>query len=423
VKRKEKKLFTAKSSGAVPELYEYVDEHEEARGVAQWIQKLRNDDFEYRQIAVFYRMNSMSRVLEEAFRRSAIPYQIVHGLEFFQRAEIKDMLAYLRILANPCDQISLKRIINRPLRGIGQTTIDRLLAYSQASGMEVWQVISQVDQVSTLPAAAKTKVRKFAAMMGSFLKLLDQPIKTIMQTVYEQSGLAKSVEGEKTEEKKANVEELINSAAEYDEEAENPSLPDYLQRIALVSDADSYDEQAGAVSVMTLHAAKGLEFPAVAIIGVEDGLIPHIRSSDSNDEIEEERRLLFVGVTRAKQRLVLSFARNRTVQGSKMATIRSAFLRGLDGIEQKSADCQDFDDDIDDEQEDIQEPYYEKDDEYGFDQYQRGQLVRHPQFGLGRIKEIYPNGADTKALIQFNNGPQKTLFLQYAKLENLDFKN
>lgn len=419
--RKEKRLFTSKPSGAMPELYEYGDEHQEAWGVTRWIEQLRQEGLEYRQIAIFYRINSMSRVLEEAFRRRTVPYQIVHGLEFFQRAEIKDLLAYLRFLVNPADQISLKRIINQPARGIGETSVERLFEYCRSSGRDIGQAIFGVEAVHTLPAAAKTKVKKFAELIGSLQQMLEKPVKEIVEAVYEKTGLAEALAGEDSEEKLANVEELINSAAEYDQEAESPSLADYLQRIALISDVDSYDEKAGAVSVMTLHAAKGLEFPAVAIIGVEDGLIPHVRSSDSSQELEEERRLLFVGITRAKKKLALSYARNRTIQGVPMATIRSQFLRGLEGLQCRSDRSDGFKDDYEEEEEDAADPYYEEDEGGGYGHFQRGQLVRHPKFGLGRIKEIQFNGEDTKVVVQFNNGSQKTLFLKYANLESLDF--
>ncbi len=419
--RKEKRLFTAKAPGSLPELYEYPDEYQETRGIMQWIEQLHTEGYEYRQMAIFYRINSMSRVLEEAFRRSAIPYQIVHGLEFFQRAEIKDLLAYLRFLVNPSDQISLKRIINQPTRGIGQTSINRLFDYCSSSGKDIGQVLCDVEAVSTLPAAAKVKIRKFAELIDSLRKMLEEPVQAILEAVYEKTGLAEALAAENSEEKTANVDELINSAAEYDRETESPSLADYLQRIALISDADSYDEQAGAVSVMTLHAAKGLEFPAVAIIGVEDGLIPHVRSIDNDREIEEERRLLFVGITRAQQKLTLSFARNRTMHGTPLATIRSQFLRGLKGMEYRSDRSDVFGEDRDEEQEEAQEPHYEEEDNSEFDHFQLGQLVRHPKFGLGRIKDIQPNGEDTKVVVQFNTGSQKTLFLKYANLESLDF--
>ena len=326
--RKEKRLFSSLPGGSTPEALEYADEYDEAQGTAEAIAALRAEGHTYRNMAIFYRVNSLSRTLEEALRRARVPYQIVRGLEFFKRAEVKNMIAYLRLLINPSDELALKRIINEPARGIGSTTVNRLFEQGRRTGRPVWQVLGEVEQIETLKAAAKKKVRKFVKLIESLQADLQGPTAPLVHRVYQQSGLA----GALIEEKAANVAELINSAAEYDAQTETPSLVGYLEQIALASDADAYDEQAGAVSLMTLHAAKGLEFPVVFIVAVENGLIPHTRSTASKTEIEEERRLLFVGITRAQQHLTLSFARRRTVQGTSLATIRSEFLRGLNGL-------------------------------------------------------------------------------------------
>ena len=329
--RKEKRLFTNLPDGTSPELTEYQDEYTEAQGMIDWIGRLRSDGFEYRDFAVCYRINSLSRVLEEALRRENIPYQIVRGLEFFSRREIKDMLAYLRILVNPADRVSLKRIINRPTRGIGDTTVKRLFEYSNRTGKNVWQVLNDPEQVPTLGNAAQKKLKQFVDLIVSLQAKLNEPVELIARTVYAQSGLARALTADDSQDAQANVEELISSAAQYDMHTPGGPLIDYLQQIALLSDTDSYDENAGAVSLMTLHAAKGLEFPAVLIVGVEDGLIPHRRSLDSDDALEEERRLLFVGITRAQQKLAVSRARWRMTQGATLATVRSEFLSDLTG--------------------------------------------------------------------------------------------
>ena len=420
--RKEKRLFTAKPDGTVPGLREYADEYEEALGLCDWIEQQRANDIEYRDIAVFYRVNAMSRVIENALRRRHIPYQIVRGLEFYQRKEIKDMLAYLKFIINPADQISFKRIINQPTRGIGATTVDRLAVHSIETNMEIDQVLRHVDDVATLNNAAKSKVKKFHALIESFRQLTGSSVEALMRHVYTQSGLEEDYTKNMDEEQIENVEELFNAAAQYDLETESPALEEYLQQIALVSDTDSYDKNAGAVSLMTLHSAKGLEFPAVWITGLEDGLLPHSRSANSDSELEEERRLLFVGITRAEQQLCLSYARNRTVHGSPLATIRSVFLRNLTTLDVQIDSA--FDTPADDpwpsdNQDTVTDPYAPDPDPDM--QFHLNQLVRHPKLGLGRIQELIPSRENAKVIVQFNSGSRKTLVLKYAKLETLDF--
>ena len=416
--RKEKRLFTSKSSGDPCELREYYDESEEALGMAQWIAQMRKDGLQYRVIAVFYRINAMSRVLEEALRRAHIPYQIIRGTEFFKRREIRDMLAYLRLLANPSDQVALRRIINQPARGIGATTVNRLFDHSSNTGGDIWQVLQSLDQVPAINAGARAKVKKFVDMIMKLREQMGSSVERVMKLTYEWSGLAKAHAADESDDPAANVDELINSAALYDTEAEEPLLSDYLQQIALISDADAYNDQAGAVSLMTLHAAKGLEFPAVLIVGLEDGLIPHRRYGGDESDVEEERRLLFVGMTRAEDRLVLSYARNRMVHGSSQAGIISVFLRDLTGLVCNTDTADDgFDDDDDDD------GYSQSDHDDVLAEcaaLARGQLVRHPEFGLGRVQRISNLSDNPKVVVQFNTGACKTLYLKYAHLERID---
>ena len=421
-RRKHKQLYTARPDGAACALTEYSDEYEEAAGVARTIAQLAAEHIEYRQTAVFYRVNSLSRVLEEAFRSARIPYQIVRGVEFYARRQIKDMIAYLRILLNPSDQVSLQRIINQPPRGIGNTSISRLAKHAAETSRGLWEVLQNVDQVATIRPAAVAKVKQFVGIINEIRSQLDQPVASVMQMVYERSGLAQSLSGPESQDDRANIDELINSAAKYDAETPEGSLLGYLEQIALMSDADAYDEKAGAVSLMTLHAAKGLEFGAVFIVGVEDGLIPHSRSLSTDDDVEEERRLLFVGMTRAKDRLTLSYARNRTVQGAPLATIRSEFVRGLDGLTVNAAadeDDSEFADACDDDLASLEDS---ADLEYAeqLGAFQPGRWVRHPKLGLGRIQQIMPNRADSRVVVRFSNGHDKMLMLRYAKLQPID---
>ncbi len=413
--RKEKALFTSNASGVKPVLKQYADEYEEADGVAEWLKSQKNDGIAYKDMAVFYRVNAMSRVLEQSMRKHQIPYQIVRGVEFFQRKEIKDMLAYLKYVINPSDQISFKRIINVPARGIGATSVNRLLDYANEHRMDMHDVLMHVDSVETLGAAAKAKIKKFYDMLSRWKMLLDQPIENIIKTIYIDSGLKVALESDKESDHAENVDELINSGSQYDmENLENDesSLEDYLQQIALVSDIDSFDETSGAISLMTLHSAKGLEFPAVAIIGLEEGILPHSRSLDKPSDIEEERRLLFVGITRSENVLTLSYARNRTVHGSSLATIKSEFLRNLTGLDNQDTSFE-------------REITYEAEPQYDYEedqtqQFYNGQLVRHPKLGMGRIQELIPSRENAKVIVQFNTGSRKTLILKYANLETLD---
>ena len=421
LRRKPKQLFTNRAAGPSPQLFEYENEHAEAHALAQQIISLRREGYEYRRVAVFYRVNSLSRVLEDALRRQRIPYQIVRGLEFFQRREIKDVLAYLRLLVNPADQVSFKRIINRPTRGIGAATVKRLFDHNAETARDIWQILNQVDDIPSLANAARKKIKAFVDLLSKLHAQLDQPIADIVRAVYQQSQLARELALEKSDEPAENVEELISSAAQYDAETDNPSLADYLQQIALTSDADAYDEQAGAVSLMTLHAAKGLEFPVVFIVAVEDGLIPHSRSAIDHDSLEEERRLLFVGITRAREKLYLSYARQRTAQGASLAAIRSEFLRHLEGLHFNTPFPEDDEKDDDPSPDDFNSPGDDDQDHNPAAPYRRGQMVRHPKFGIGRIKEIGPRLQNCTVTVQFTGGSQKTLVLKYAHLEKLDF--
>ena len=433
--RKEKNLFTSNPQGPVPVLKEYDDEHAEAAAMVDWIKANANDGLEYRNMAVFYRVNSMSRVLEEALRHQNVPYQIVRGVEFFQRKEIKDMLAYLRFIANPDDQLSLARIINSPPRGIGATTVQRLIDHAQGNQQSIDATLHQLDEIETLNAGARSKVRRFINLIDQLREMADKSIARLTEEVYTLSGIEEQLAAPMNEDQAANVDELINSAAQYDAGTESPSLLEYLQQIALVSDADSYDAQAGAISLMTLHAAKGLEFPAVLIVGLEDGLIPHSRSAESDDDLEEERRLLFVGITRAEQRLGLSYARHRTTHGASLATIRSPFVRDLDGLDMQVESTSQPDRHEDrferfpsrsstrrrkapEPAASSDEPYYDSSDSQVDElPYKEGQLVRHPKFGLGRVESVTAAGSNSTVTVSFNSAGVKTIHLKYVQLE------
>ena len=426
VRRKDKRLISRRAAGAAPRLYSFTDEHEEALGAAAWIRMMREaQEIEYSRMAVFYRTNAMSRVLEEALIRAHIPYQIVKGLEFLERREIKDMLAYLRVLSNPVDEISLLRIINRPARGIGETTIRKLLSAAHAADRDAWSLLQNPASIEGLPPAASTRLDEFRGLVLDLQARLEAPVAEIGREVFLRSGLRAALQEEKNEDALENVEELIRSAEEFDAEfASAGGLALFLHQTALMSDVDSYDDASGAVSLMTLHSAKGLEFAAVLIVGVEDGVIPHFRSKEDGRDLEEERRLLFVGITRAERVLALSHARSRTMHGLTRPAALSPFLRDIEGLEV------------------VRSPFLtgafgagssvhgvgtpisvvaplSTD---GFEgqagtEFKTGDRINHPSIGPGRIEQTIPDGERSRVVIKFDSGARLTLVLKFARLE------
>ncbi|MHC4743470.1 MAG: ATP-dependent helicase [Planctomycetota bacterium] len=418
-KRKLKKLVPTRPGGSDIVITPADNETAEARAVAAAVEELLDKGAALSDIAVFYRVNSMSRVLEEAFIRSRIPYQVVRGVEFYNRKEIRDILAYLKVIVNPEDEVALSRIINTPARGIGKVTIDRVRAYAANNRISLFEAIKKAENIDTLSAAAKGRLAAFADMLRRFAHANTGPVATLAETVFEDSGLHDSLLAAGAEGKDAsdNVAELINAAADYDRQAEEPSLIDYLQQISLFSDADAYDPTVGRVALMTLHAAKGLEFENVFIVGVEEGLLPHERTNSFDDleELEEERRLLFVGITRAKTNLHISYAQYRTIRGQVLRTIPSQFLFELGSsfedrtTEQDSDDFDEFDD-LEHERLEQSAPKLH---------FAVGQLVRHETFGLGRVIDFVDIGENSTATVKFNTGQTKTLMLKYTNLKKL----
>jgi DNA helicase II / ATP-dependent DNA helicase PcrA len=411
-RRKHKKLIATRPETKAVEIRQYGTDSEEAAMVASEVKKLAVEGVNYNDIAVFYRVNSMSRVLEEAFIQNKIPYQIVRGVEFYSRKEIRDMLAYLKILVNPRDDVALLRIINMPARGIGNTTMEKVLAYARRNNLSAYEALPNASQIEGLSAAVKSKISAFVAMIESFKKEINGNVCPLAKRVFEETGLSASLKAGGLEQEAAleNIDELINAAATYDLQTENPTLVDYLQQIALFSDADAYDPTSGRVALMTLHAAKGLEFENVFIVGLEQNILPHERSSTSDDDLEEERRLLFVGITRAKSSLHISLAQHRLVHGMLVRTIPSQFLFEI-GAEISRPQMPHID-------EFSQE---HPQDDYGGDEYQplfvEDQLVRHKIFGLGRVKNFVDMGDNSVVTVRFNTGQTKTLMLKYANLE------
>ena len=414
-KRKPKMLIPTRRRGEDVHLACFEDETEEAQGVAEQIKNLIDNGAALRQIAVFYRVNSMSRTLEEAFIRNKIPYQIVRGVEFYNRKEIRDVLAYLKTLINPSDETALLRIINTPARGIGKTTIDKFQSYAQSHNITLYESLKKTEDIESISKATKAKITVFVNMLEQFKKDLAGKVAPLVERVFAESGLKRSLEaaGADSENALENVNELISAASLYDQQTEEPTLLDYLQLTSLFSDVDAYDTVAERAALMTLHAAKGLEFENVFIIGLEDGLLPHERSINNDEELEEERRLLFVGITRAKEGLYISYSRYRTIRGQTLRTIPSQFLRelGMDSAMPYGIKSVDTVDEI--------RHFYDDTDAQTTPDFVAGQLVRHKVFGIGTIKEFVDMGENSVVTVEFNTGQTKTLMLKYANLAKI----
>ncbi|HEX3835292.1 MAG TPA: UvrD-helicase domain-containing protein [Solirubrobacteraceae bacterium] len=325
-----KSLWTEIGQGDPIKIRELDDEHAEARYVTGEIQRLVDEGASRSEIAVFYRTNSQSRVLEDTLVRAEIAYQVIGGTKFYDRAEIKDAVAYLTVLVNPQDVGAFTRIVNSPRRGIGSTTISRLLAHANTTGETVWELAAAPEDVPGLGAAAIKSLRRF---MGTMEVLQERAasgasISVLLKEVLSETGYLETLENERTIEAQGrieNLEELVNVAVEYDASTEESSLAEFLQSVALVADADTREDDEGLVTLMTLHNAKGLEYPIVFMIGCEEGVFPHSRALDEGG-LEEERRLAYVGITRAERDLYLTCARTRTVFGARSFGAPSRFI-------------------------------------------------------------------------------------------------
>jgi DNA helicase-2/ATP-dependent DNA helicase PcrA len=329
--QKPKSLWTDLGQGDPIKIRELEDEHAEARLVTGEIQRIVDEGASRAEIAVFYRTNAQSRVLEDTLVRAEIPYQVIGGTKFYERAEIKDAIAYLTVMINPQDVGAFTRIVNAPRRGIGATSVSRLLAFANTTGTSIWDAASEPEQVPSLGAPAIKALRRFMSTMHVLRERAesDAPISQLLSELLRETGYLEALEAERTIEAQGrieNLEELVNVAAEYDAaDAEERSLGAFLQQIALIADADTRADDEGLVTLMTLHNAKGLEYPIVFMIGCEEGVFPHSRAIDEGG-LEEERRLCYVGITRAERDLYLTFARTRTVFGQRSYGIASRFI-------------------------------------------------------------------------------------------------
>jgi DNA helicase-2/ATP-dependent DNA helicase PcrA len=330
--QKPKSLWSDLGQGDPIKVRELDDEHAEARYVTGEIQRMVDEGTSRAEIAVFYRTNSQSRVLEDTLVRAEIAYQVIGGTKFYDRAEIKDAIAYLTVLVNPQDVGAFTRIVNSPRRGIGNTTVSRLLSHANTTGETVWELAAAPEEVPGLGAAAIKSLRRFMGTMEVLAERVSAPthpqIAVLLKEMLAETGYLEGLENERTIEAQGrieNLEELVNVAVEYDAGTEEPSLEEFLQGVALVADADTREDDEGLVTLMTLHNAKGLEYPIVFMIGCEEGVFPHSRALDEGG-LEEERRLCYVGITRAERDLYLTSARTRTVFGARNFGAASRFI-------------------------------------------------------------------------------------------------
>ncbi len=468
--RKHKDLFTHNPAGADVRIVQESDEETEARYVVDFLRKHNGAGVPWGQMAVFYRINALSRVMEESLLHQAIPYVVARGTAFYQRAEVKDAMAFLRIIANPGDEVSLTRVVNTPPRGIGDGTVEALRAHAAAQNIALFEAMQRASSSScgVLANRAAVAVGKFAQMLQTWrhkvlhadeMKLGFVPgVRDVVEMVLRDSLLeAFYKEGKHADEDKLNnLYELVSAAQRFDEQygaditrEPHPSplpkgegregsegsllqrLHAYLESVTLVSDVDAVSSSGGAVTLMTLHAAKGLEFQVVAMIGLEEGLLPHARARDNGCELEEERRLCFVGITRAQQHLLLTHARYRTIRGLKERAIFSPFLKelGTEGVVREDRAV--FGDSAWDQprrfkpwepQEEAQEmgPSLEESPENHEGGLAVGARVKHPKFGPGRVISLSPASHPSRAKVYFDRFGAKTLVLEYARLEVVD---
>ena len=400
--QKPKSLWTDLGQGDEIKIRELEDEHAEGRFVAGEIQRLVDEGVSRSEIAVFYRTNAQSRVLEDTLVRAEIAYQVIGGTKFYERAEIKDAIAYMTVLVNPQDVGAFTRIVNSPRRGIGTTSVSRVLAFANTIGVSVWEAASDPAQIPRLGPAAVKAIGRFMGTMHVLRERAESaaPISALLKETLQESGYLEALEAERTIEAQGrleNLEELINVAAEYDAGGqEEPSLADFLQQVALVSDADERADDEGLVTLMTLHNAKGLEYPIVFMIGCEEGVFPHSRALDEGG-LEEERRLCYVGITRAERDLYLTYARTRTVFGARAFGAPSRFIaeipnrltdrdeqrpRGLASVRARATSWS---------SKASPEPWAEADHPAPI-AYRLGDDVVHPTFGDGVVTGVEPGG-------------------------------
>ena len=445
--RKPKTLYTANVDGSKPGVLLFETGLEEADLVVKRIRDAvqgepggvspRSERRHYRDFAILMRINALTRNLEGAFVRHRVPFQIVRGVAFFERKENRDVLAYLRLLLNPKDDLSFLRAVNEPARGIGKTSLEHLQNYAEPREMSLLAAAEQVDKIPAIKGKASTGLKAFARMMADLRQFVDATPDEVMRQVIDRTGyrrMLKESSDTEDQERLANIEELITAAHQFHAEDNSRTIADFIENITLASDVDGWDEKQDCVAVMTLHAAKGLEFPVVYMMANEQGILPHERSINKREELEEERRLAFVGITRAQEELYLSYARLREFRGQTLYAIPSMFLEELpqDGIEDIDLSSGALRSGAVDawrgstakastgwydtgfaktSTKKPEQPFFEEE----AAGYEVGVLVHHDAYGVGRITDVNGQGALRKLKIRFSSG-ERTFLAAKAKL-------
>jgi len=428
--RAPKKLFTSRDPGETITAFAADTERSEARYVVEKVKELVREGASYSDFLVLYRTNAQSRVFEEAFIAEGIPYRVIGGVGFYARTEIKDVIAYLRYIDNPSDAIAFKRIVNVPRRSIGSQTLASLVIFGA-----LWRLLHDVlgipdPAAANVPAAGRTDVEiaraiglreleRFAELIESLRSRLSEfSIADLLVAVMEESGYLRELRNEDTPDSRTrmeNLEELVGVAREYEKNEAEPTLAGFLANVALISDLDTLDGTTSYITMMTMHSAKGLEFPSVFLTGLEEGVFPHSRALVDMTELEEERRLAYVGVTRAMNRLFLSYAERRTLYGNTFAHPKSRFLEEMPSIEMLGSIA-------------LPRPSGGRWREVAIHEsagagikmnLQSGDRVRHPKWGEGKISGVIGAGGDGLVTIDFPNVGQKMVMLKYAPLEKL----
>ena len=425
--RHDKRLWTAKKDGELVSVVSVYDQREEAQMIVEKIgAELRKDNRTFADFAVLYRINAQSRSLEDGLRAEGIPYTIVGGTRFYERKEIKDVLAYLRVLVNPNDAISLKRIINYPARGIGDATIAKIEAFARQHKVTFLEALSRVEDIEKLQKRTVKQLVLFDKLIQKYQTLLGQVSPSELASILiEELGIIRRYKEENTIEAATrieNIRELLQAIHEFTINAgDDATLEAFLQQVSLITDIDNWDDRANAVTLMTLHAAKGLEFPVVFLAGVEERLFPLARNTEDPRDLEEERRLFYVGATRAKDKLYLLWAKNRKRFGESRS-YKSRFLKELDTQfvnleesqmvkrEKRAQSRINYSYDTMPRYEDESQEYVE---------YNIGMRVRHQKFGKGTILSFEPQSGGAKLVVNFDMYGRKRLVLPYAKLEIL----
>ncbi|MGZ5308306.1 MAG: ATP-dependent helicase [Solirubrobacterales bacterium] len=422
---KKKKLWTDGDEGLPIKVAELADEHAEARHVIGEIERISSEEETPRdEVAVFYRTNAQSRVLEDMLVRFEVPYQVIGGTKFYERAEIKDAVAYLNLLVNPADQVSFLRVINSPRRGIGQTSQGRLVSHANTTGQTIWETAEAAGQVPGLSAAALKSIDRFTLTIGELRqRAREAPVTELLESLLEQTGYMEALNAERTVEAEGrveNLEELVGVAAEFDAnrqlegDSELAPVEEFLQQISLFTDQDDLRDDDPLVTLMTLHNAKGLEYEVVFMLGCEEGVFPHMRALEEGEE-EEERRLCYVGITRARRRLTLTSARERRLFGRGERNLPSRFLDELP--------------------EELVEREREEPSPTGWSlgasggslgrrpepltevpQFATGDDVVHAGFGEGVVTAVEPGGV---IAVSFANGDERKLMADYAPLKKV----